>query len=242
MARITNELRLEMAPLQIYQKRKKNFRDTINNIVSNGGIFPTEMRASCCSPLKEILGERRFVFGKYVSLYLLVFFVFCPTTAHECDQLIINGEQGPREGIFRAPEIMNPDKHSRQCMYTFIARKGERVQIQFKKFHLRGTPPDGSTLGLTPACNHEYIDIYTEVRNPENINLLETPFGGRYCGRIPPRLRISLFRVVAIVFYTDYNTTASDLFKGHYKFLNGSKYNVGSSGPHDVCGHIVHSD
>lgn len=75
-------------------------------------------------------------------IFLFSFLFFLSVRNAECDQLIINGEQGPREGIFRAPEIMNPDKHSRQCMYTFIARKGERVQIQFKKFHLRGTPPE----------------------------------------------------------------------------------------------------
>ena len=65
--------------------------------------------------------------------------------------------------------------------------------------------------------------MYTELKNPDKIDLLNTPFGGRYCGRISPRLRISLHTVTAIVFYTDVNATTPELFRGTFKFINECK-------------------
>lgn len=60
----------------------------------------------------------------------------------ECDRKIVSSENLPKEGEVEAPELMNPEKHGRQCTYTFVAAPGERVQLQFRKFYLRGTPPE----------------------------------------------------------------------------------------------------
>ncbi|XP_047737620.1 bone morphogenetic protein 1-like isoform X2 [Hyalella azteca] len=156
-----------------------------------------------------------------------------------CDRRYVSGAQ--KEGIFRAPDIYNPEKVSRQCLYTFIAGEGERVRLQFNRFDLRGTPPDGSTLGVTPACSHEYLDIFTEATDP-NKDLLKTPFGGRYCGKISPRLRISWHKTIHIAFFTDNNITTPDLFSGTYKFINDSKYSVGVKAPDQDCGFVVNVD
>ena len=44
-------------------------------------------------------------------------------------------------------------------------------------------------------CFHEHLDLFTEIKNPDVKSLIETPFGGRYCGKIPPRPRISMYKV-----------------------------------------------
>lgn len=66
--------------------------------------------------------------------------------------------------------------------------------------------------------------MYTEIKNPNRVDLVNSPFGGRYCGHIPPRLRISLYSSIIISFYTDFTNTSSDLFLASYKFFNGCKY------------------
>ena len=60
----------------------------------------------------------------------------------DCDVQFVSPDQGSKSGQFHAPEIINPDKNIHHCLYTFIAKEDERVQIQFKKFSLRGTPPE----------------------------------------------------------------------------------------------------
>lgn len=73
-------------------------------------------------------------------------------------------------------------------------------------------------------CKHEYLDLYSEVQNPDSNELINSPFGGRFCGLIPPRSRISLYRTIAFSFYTDKNETAADIFTGRYAFINDCKY------------------
>lgn len=65
--------------------------------------------------------------------------VICVVT--ECDQTFVSGgeEEG---GAFSAPELLNPGNHSRQCLYTFLAGPGQRVEIIFTHFDLRGAPQE----------------------------------------------------------------------------------------------------
>lgn len=67
------------------------------------------------------------------------------------------------------------------------------------------------------------MDIYAEVQSPDPAELINSPFGGRYCGPIPPRRRISLFRAIALSFYTGKNETTPDIFEGRYQFINECK-------------------
>ncbi|KAL1465829.1 hypothetical protein WDU94_005366, partial [Cyamophila willieti] len=152
----------------------------------------------------------------------------------ECDRKFLSLAGGPLNGTFTAPNIILPVNQSIsfQCVYTFIAGPGQRVQVEFDTFNLRGTPPE---------CNHEYLDVYEEVRSPDPASLINSPFGGRYCGPISPRTRISLFRVVAISFYTDKNVTGPAQFTGRYTFVNDSEYQVGTSAPDTACSFVVHS-
>lgn len=64
------------------------------------------------------------------------------------------------------------------------------------------------------------MDIYAEVQSPDPAELINSPFGGRYCGPIPPRRRVSLFRAIALSFYTGKNETTPDIFEGRYQFIN----------------------
>lgn len=68
------------------------------------------------------------------------------------------------------------------------------------------------------------MDVYSEVVQPEAAELINSPFGGRYCGNIPPRRRISLYRAIALSFSTDKNASTPDLFSGRYSFINDCKY------------------
>lgn len=74
------------------------------------------------------------------------------------------------------------------------------------------------------SCVHEYMDVYAEVVQPDPAELINSPFGGRYCGNIPPRRRVSLYRAIALAFYTDKNVTNSELFSGRYTFINDCKF------------------
>ena len=66
--------------------------------------------------------------------------------------------------------------------------------------------------------------MYTEIPDGEPMDLIHSPFGGRYCGQIPPRRRVSLYRSAVIEFFTDKNTTTADvIFQGSYLFFKDGK-------------------
>lgn len=67
------------------------------------------------------------------------------------------------------------------------------------------------------------MDVYSEVVQPDPAELINSPFGGRYCGPISPRARVSLYRAIALAFYTDKNASNPDLFHGRYSFINDCK-------------------
>ncbi|EDV91452.1 GH13954 [Drosophila grimshawi] len=147
----------------------------------------------------------------------------------ECDQTFVSRIGGPQNGSFTAPLLHNHRNHSRQCLYTFLAGPGQRVEVVFKSFNLRGSPPD---------CVHEYMDIYSEVQSSEPAELINSPFGGRYCGTIPPRRRISMYRAVAISFFSNKNVS-TDLFEGTFRFINASEYEIGIPIAGSPCSYTI---
>ncbi|XP_044013661.1 dorsal-ventral patterning tolloid-like protein 1 isoform X2 [Aphidius gifuensis] len=149
-----------------------------------------------------------------------------------CDQTFVSVHGGPQNGTFNAPILINAKGESQQCVYTFLAASNQRVEIIFTTFGLRGTPPE---------CVHEYMDIYTQIRSENATKLIESPFGGRYCGPIPPRKRISFFQGIALSFFTDKNTTGENLFSGKYAFINASEFEVGTPAPNAPCSFMINS-
>ncbi|XP_045469321.1 cubilin isoform X2 [Harmonia axyridis] len=172
----------------------------------------------------------RHISGRSLILSFLCLQAICLQVTSECDQTFVSRLGGPTNGTFHAPDFLNPRGHSRQCVYTFHAGPGQRVQIRFTSFQLRGTPPD---------CVHEYMDVYSEVVQPDAAELINSPFGGRYCGPIPPRLRVSLYRTMALAFYTDKNVSTPELFSGRYSFINDTEYEVGSPVAGSPCSFLV---
>ncbi|XP_039306033.1 cubilin isoform X8 [Solenopsis invicta] len=160
----------------------------------------------------------------------------------KCDQKFVSTPDGPLNGTFHAPTLINPEGDPRQCVYTFLAGPRQRVELIFTSFGLRGKPPDGSAVGELPACIHEYMDIYSEIRSENTTKLIETPFGGRFCGPIPPRRRVSLYQGIALSFFTDKNVTLPNIFSGIYRFLNASEYEVGTPEPSTPCTFIIHAE
>ncbi|XP_070502962.1 cubilin isoform X3 [Chironomus tepperi] len=175
---------------------------------------------------------------KLLPIFILVNML--PFLYAECDQTFVSRAGGPQNGTFTAPSLLNPTNTSRQCLYIFLAGPGQRVDVQFTSFNLRGTPPDGAAVGELPACGLEYMDIYAEVQSPDPAELINSPFGGRYCGPIPPRRRISLYRAIALSFYTAKNQTTPDIFDGRYQFINESaEYEVGQPVVGSPCSYVV---
>ncbi|KAL6441059.1 hypothetical protein ACFW04_003426 [Cataglyphis niger] len=157
----------------------------------------------------------------------------------KCDQKFVSTPDGPTNGTFYAPTLVNPEGEPQQCVYTFLAGPRQRVELIFKSFGLRGKPPDGSAVGELPACIHEYMDIYSEIRSENTTKLIETPFGGRFCGPIPPRRRVSLYQGIALSFFTDKNVTLPSIFSGIYRFINASEYEVGTPAPNTPCSFTI---
>ncbi|XP_050446232.1 tolloid-like protein 1 isoform X2 [Cataglyphis hispanica] len=148
----------------------------------------------------------------------------------KCDQKFVSTPDGPTNGTFYAPTLVNPEGEPQQCVYTFLAGPRQRVELIFKSFGLRGKPPD---------CIHEYMDIYSEIRSENATKLIETPFGGRFCGPIPPRRRVSLYQGIALSFFTDKNVTLPSIFSGIYRFINASEYEVGIPAPNTPCSFMI---
>ncbi|XP_034484961.1 cubilin [Drosophila innubila] len=169
---------------------------------------------------------------------LVIVFNLLPLFYAECDQTFVSRIGGPQNGSFTAPLLHNHRNHSRQCLYTFLAGPGQRVEVVFKSFNLRGSPPDGSAVGELPSCVHEYMDIYSEVQSSEPAELINSPFGGRYCGAIPPRRRISMYRAVAISFFSNKNVS-TDLFEGTFRFINASEYEIGIPIAGSPCSYTI---
>lgn len=91
----------------------------------------------------------------------------------ECDQTFVSRPGGPQNGTFTAPAINNPSNHSRQCLYIFLAGPGQRVEITFTSFNLRGSPPEyvkysqkRSHLCLLTFFNLNIIFIHATVERP----------------------------------------------------------------------------
>ncbi|XP_017084903.2 tolloid-like protein 2 isoform X2 [Drosophila eugracilis] len=183
----------------------------------------------------------RSIFPLVIIFNLLPLFyagTFARVNQKQCDQTFVSRIGGPQNGSFSAPLLHNHRNHSRQCLYTFLAGPGQRVEVVFKSFNLRGSPPDGSAVGELPSCVHEYMDIYSEVQSSEPAELINSPFGGRYCGTIPPRRRISMYRAVAISFFSNKNVT-TDLFEGTFRFINASEYEIGIPIAGSPCSYTI---
>ncbi|XP_073992493.1 cubilin isoform X2 [Rhodnius prolixus] len=167
-----------------------------------------------------------------LALFFYCLFAISLQASSECDRTFVSRVGGPQNGTFTSPVFLNPEGHSRQCVYTFLAGPNQRAELTFTAFDLRGTPPE---------CVHEYLDVYSEVQQPEASELINSPFGGRFCGPIPPRRRISLYRAIVLSFFTDKNFTTPELFKGRYSFINDSEYQIGTPAPHSPCSYVIHA-
>jgi len=155
----------------------------------------------------------------YLSVIVILLGHFSSFT-YACDQTFTSSsELLSKNGSFIAPTFLNPAQHVMQCTFTFIGQENERVSLDFDDFGLQGTPPE---------CYHEYLDLFTELRKPDDQSLIQTPFGGRYCGKIPPRLRISLYNALSFVFHSDRPNITEARFSGNFQFIPEDKYKLGT--------------
>uniref|UniRef100_A0A0R3RIW4 Cubilin n=1 Tax=Elaeophora elaphi TaxID=1147741 RepID=A0A0R3RIW4_9BILA len=140
--------------------------------------------------------------------------------ALECDHIF---DSSTAEGEFQLPmlppsatvpgQISQPEgPKNLQCIYTFVAAPKQRVKLNFDQFLLAGT---------TGNCETEYVDIYSELEGPDD-DLLAAAFGGRYCGSVSPYVRISLNRVIVLVFHSRVASNQRNAlkFRGRYAFIS----------------------
>ncbi|XP_011193045.2 uncharacterized protein LOC105218882 isoform X2 [Zeugodacus cucurbitae] len=223
-------------------------RGAANQLYFEGTATDADFVGSCCTILstlrysvrsKLLLAAADLQALARALFSLIIIFNMLPLFYAECDQTFVSRIGGPQNGTFSAPLLHNHKNHSRQCLYTFLAGPGQRVEVLFTSFNLRGSPPDGSAVGELPACVHEYMDIYSEVQSSDPAELINSPFGGRYCGTIPPRRRISMYRAIAISFFTNKNVSTPDLFEGTYRFINASEYEIGIPIAGSPCSYTI---
>jgi len=80
---------------------------------------------------------------------------------------------------------------------------------------------------VVARCQADYIDVYTQVREPFQ-NLLNVPLHGRYCGldidRLPKRL-VSMTNILVIGFFSDSSDqmTGRGGFRIAYQFIDDRK-------------------
>jgi len=179
---------------------------------------------------------------KYFRLMVLLSLLVILKTVYACDMTFESTSLAKsKNGSFSAPVFLNPEKVIQQCTFTFIARENERVKLEFENFDLEGTPPE---------CFHEHLDLFTEIKNPNVESLIKTPFGGRYCGKIPPRPRISLYKMLSFVFLTDRENITLSRFNGTFSFIPDTTYKLGAvdknhglhlEGRDPICNFVIDS-
>ncbi|XP_026672046.1 bone morphogenetic protein 1 isoform X2 [Ceratina calcarata] len=224
---VNSQLPLFTIPVRLYHGFGRTDRAKCESVYSG---------CSMTSILRQVSGN------SLVPIVFIFSLLLCPRSSTECDQKFISTPDGPTNGTFYAPTLINPEKESRQCVYIFFAGPRQRVELKFDRFGLRGDPPAGSAVGELPSCVHEYLDLYVELRSENTSKLVETPFGGRFCGPIPPRRRVSLYQGIAFSFFTNKNITLPNLFSGTYAFTNASEYEVGTPAPSSPCTFTVDSE
>ena len=55
--------------------------------------------------------------------------------------MTIDANEAPLEGEFHSPGYPHHYGSNLQCIYTFIGRPNQRVQINFLRFSVKGVPP-----------------------------------------------------------------------------------------------------
>uniref|UniRef100_A0A9J2PDU0 CUB domain-containing protein n=1 Tax=Ascaris lumbricoides TaxID=6252 RepID=A0A9J2PDU0_ASCLU len=159
----------------------------------------------------------------------------------ECDHIF---DSSKSDGEFQLPILPSPATGSEhtsspgplknmQCIYTFVAGPRQRVKLDFDQFQLAGTADN---------CETEYVDIYSELESPHD-DLLTASFGGRYCGTVSPYVRISLHRVIVLVFHSRAasNRRSELKFRGHYSFISDARYNAGHQIGQAKCSFLIES-
>ncbi|CAF0709121.1 unnamed protein product [Brachionus calyciflorus] len=126
-----------------------------------------------------------------------------------------------QKGIFEIDRALvnslNKYNETLLCIYKFIARKNEKVLLNFSHFEINSQAPE---------CMNEYIDTYIEVNDQTLGSYVETNFLSRWCGWKKPYLLVSYHNIIIIAFHTD-GRNKDTYFKGTYEFINADIYNNG---------------
>lgn len=77
-----------------------------------------------------------------MALAMICLLINLYISVSECDRTFVSRVGGPQNGTFTSPVFLNPEGHSRQCVYTFLAGPNQRAELTFTAFDLRGTPPE----------------------------------------------------------------------------------------------------
>ncbi|XP_067675721.1 dorsal-ventral patterning tolloid-like protein 1 isoform X1 [Haliotis asinina] len=179
--------------------------------------------------------ENNFVVWTYI---LLICLSIGYVSAESCDVIVSSRHGNAKNGTFRSPKskITGNYPSNSHCIYKFIGWSTERVKIRFTFFDLQGR---------APACDHDYLDIYTQIKSErETLNLLDAQLAGRFCGDLLGSLQnliVSSKNFIVLSFYTD-ATKEHKGFTGYYEFFDASVYDIGTEAPPAMCGYTIRSE
>uniref|UniRef100_A0A915KEG8 CUB domain-containing protein n=1 Tax=Romanomermis culicivorax TaxID=13658 RepID=A0A915KEG8_ROMCU len=108
-----------------------------------------------------------------------------------------------------------------ECVYTFVAKPNNRIEMTFQEFDLETS---------IPRCEH-YLDLYAEVEG--TFDFLTEKLSGRFCGTVSPGMRISMFNVIVLVFHARGQKSGKG-FRGAFKFVPADKYKLSPGKSCDV--------
>ncbi|CAB3410749.1 unnamed protein product [Caenorhabditis bovis] len=90
-------------------------------------------------------------------------------------------------------------------------------------------------------CDIEYIDIYSEIESVDE-DILSSALGGRYCGTVAPKVRISLHRIMKLILHSRSTTRDENYgFRAKYSFIDEAKYIAGDLQNGRKCSYIIES-
>lgn len=150
----------------------------------------------------------------------------------ECEITIRSGVDNS-SGVVTTPGFEEEGAYppNTQCLFKFIAKKNERVKIDFIKFMVKG---------VMPECINDYVDIWIEVPS-ETASLFDSPLFGRYCGvdhLAGPYTTVSLTHMYVLGFFADDQYEAKGL-KMQYEFISAKPFRMGKPAPPNICGWTI---
>ncbi|XP_076445824.1 cubilin-like [Babylonia areolata] len=178
--------------------------------------------------------EMKQVVAAVLWLCYLVAVTEAVLSQRNCDLTVSARGGAAQNGTFESPGFPTQYPNNVHCLYKFVGKDNQRVQMRFTFFALQGR---------YPLCESDYVDVYAQLQD-ESEDLLDAVLFGRFCGEsmdnLPKQKIISTGNVLIVSFFTD-NTKTNRGFQASFEFFDDSEYDIGTKAPPILCGFTVRS-